>query len=318
MQRSFDRPRNNIGETPKKLSASELESTYGLDRKSMWIPEIAEEAAETFAKEEKGKSKEEVMGLLFDRCVDAFYPPNAKDSDAHIVTDMGIEAVCVDKLIDTVLSDEGAIGKIININNNGESYNQIPDQRDFNAKIYGTDIFAFVGQGAWAKVPKSEVRVLGSAKFSWCSAIVGKNKQGELCFAHVLGGNGVNNLKDYAKPIIEQKFGDGDYVLITPERKFHEGSDLQQVEIAERRNQEYAEYAEELGIPHHTYTEMVPIDGSLLADVNMSYTMIFDGDNISIKLVESVDIPSRGNYYDILNKEEHRVVEDWPSIDISL
>jgi len=176
--------------------------------------------------------------------------------------------------VEELLADKSRVDRTVSVHNVGGRLlvNQ-PGADDVDVRMSGDDVFVNVASaGTWARVSGNRVLVLGSTKFSQCTAIAGKNTLGDLCLAHI-PGPGHLEVKRVAKRILEKKFGPGTYVMISPKRILVDSATRDQIKIAEEANKSFEKLASSLQLPHYTFTEMFPSEESAFNDLRMCYAI---------------------------------------------
>lgn len=218
----------------------------------------------TLQKEEFRLNDKELRKLLSDRWIDVFYP-----SKYSVVKSNALPS-----FVDDLLADKSRVDRTVSIHNaGGRLCVHQPGRDDIDVRVFEDNIFVNVASaGTWARVPGERVRVLGSTKFSRCTAIAGKNDLGDLCLAHI-PGPGHLEVKRVAKKILEKKFGPGKYVMISPKRMLIDDATEDQIKIAEEANKSFEKLASSLKLPHYTFTEMFPSEESLFNDLRMCYAI---------------------------------------------
>ena len=301
-----------------KKKALFLESEYKLQNELLWAPDIAAEVAEELRDQlDQVETQQGKRALIMDRFIDAFYPKEGDDLQSDLAEQQGIEAVRLTEFECDLLDDKSRVGATSEIGEERREERGI-GYKDIKVKAYGTDVFVqVVTAGSWVKVDGEKVDMVGSAKFTCCTAIAGINDAGDFCFAHIPGPD-LHSLRYAGKGLIEQKFGKGNYVMVSPERKFKDTADQDDIKLGDDANQRFAEYAKELGIPHYSYIEMFPVEGSVLDGGGVSYTMVLTKTGLRVQLVKTNFAKGVGySYHAMQSSESQEVVEDWPVVDIA-
>ncbi|MBT5808188.1 hypothetical protein HOI18_02830 [Candidatus Uhrbacteria bacterium] len=278
------------GELSLEEKSRRLVQEFGVRAEEMWEPALAIETAQALLEEEKGLEGEQLRALMQRRWIDAFYPSTGRSSGSELSEKFVLEPARANKLAERLMRDRTRVDSTSESTTKDDErrLSMGIDRENFDVRTYGVDVLADVASsGVWAKVSSQDVRVLGSSKFSCCSAIAGVSNKGELCFAHVPGPH-FGALAADGGAIIKEKFGDGKYVVVTPERKFVDGADERNVHFAELANQQAKQVAEDLGLPHFSYTEMFPDKESVLHDTHTSYTMTVTNEGLQVRLVRAI------------------------------
>jgi hypothetical protein len=282
MKKSIEAGRESVSSAVKE--ARELKKKYGIRITQNWDADLAAEAARELREQEKGLEGEELRYLLMTRWLDAFTPPNGQQSESDLATEHAIEPIRLRNATLDLLHEKSRVNKTSDaLEPEGRSFGMPLSEQDLDIRLYGTDVLVDVRTaGTWVKIPAGMARAVGSSKFSCCTAIVGVSESGELCYAHV-PGPGWHELKRIGKAMIEEKFGPGKYVMITPERKLVESADKQSKQWASEVNRGYRDLAEELGIEMQTYTEMYPDEESVLRDTHVSQSILLTNEGVQVQ-----------------------------------
>ncbi len=251
----------------------DLCTRYKIEEGDRWEKDLAFEVAQALLEEEKGLSEQEKRTLLLTRWIDAFYPPQADRACSVLAKTHVLEPICLTSVQSKFIENKELLGAYGDLLPYGQKILSSARYGFLGAALYGIETYINVQQaGVYAKVPVGLARVVGSACYSCCTALVGKSHDGHLCYAHI-SGPGSFTTKEVVPVLLEQAFGSGEYLIISPRRTFIDGADPKKIESAEKQNELFRAIAQENGIGFGTYTEMYPDDESVLHDTRMSYAI---------------------------------------------
>jgi len=304
-------------ERPALQMAQKIKEAYGIRDTEMWDAEMAADASEKLTAEEAGLKGLDLRRALLQRWLDAFAPKGGDQAESRLAREHVIEAVPLRYLTSELIYDKSRTGKTIDaLRTDGRSTTMPLNDRDLVSRVYGTDVLVGVKTaGTWAKIHQDQARLIGSPKFSCCTALAGVSEAGDLCFAHV-PGPGSRGVREVGAAILENKFGPGRYVMISPERRLREGAPAQKQELAQELNEEFVKLAQELGIQRYAYTEMYPDEDSVLKDIRIEFAMLMTKNGLQVQKTERIPSPGvrRGYLTEVI--DEVIAAGDEPELDI--
>jgi hypothetical protein len=308
---------SSVTDSALRAQIDQLCKTYNINEGDRWEKDLAFEVTKKLYEEERSLTETELRTVLLKRWVDAFYPLKADAARSRLAEEHVLEPIQLTSLKNTFIENEnlmGAYGDLF-----PESIKSLPSYRMnyLNASLYGTDIFLDVQQaGVWVKAPLEKVRLVGSSKFSCCSALVGISDDGHLCYAHI-AGPGSFTAREVVPELLEQKFGSGNYMLVAPDRKFVEGADPRKIEDSTKLRSWFESIAKDAGIKLCFYTEMYPDDESVLHDTRQSFAICATADGVQAYQTRQIGHgKTRGGWRE-QNKMELEIKKEFPEVDLS-